>query len=223
MHCSRCGCSCDGLDIVTKLSRVCRGKQPTASRNPRATKFTTHPEEKAEEEEEEEAEDLADFCFEPPPEIQVPERQLRARQVRSQPGRPKSPYVVAHEEALTMKSVREFFKLETNALKNFPSKHLLPSDPEGLQTAIVHVLVNGQSNEKKAVDVLVEMQEALPLVSRQRQAILAALSELLTYSQMKHAIEGIGTKSMRTAKRNYRMIMSGIEIPMPVRSIARYC
>ncbi|KAG1654494.1 Phospholipid hydroperoxide glutathione peroxidase [Nymphon striatum] len=223
MHCSRCGCSCDGLDIVTKLSRVCGGKQPTASRNPRATKFTTHPEEKAEEEEEEEAEDLADFCFEPPPEIQVPERQLRARQVRSQPGRPKSPYVVAHEEALTMKSVREFFKLETNALKNFPSKHLLPSDPEGLQTAIVHELVNGQSNEKKAVDVLVEMQEALPLVSRQRQAILAALSELLTYSQMKHAIEGIGTKSMRTAKRNYRMIMSGIEIPMPVRSIARYC
>ncbi|KAG1654495.1 Phospholipid hydroperoxide glutathione peroxidase [Nymphon striatum] len=220
MHCSRCGCSCDGLDIVTKLSRVCGGKQPTASRNPRATKFTTHPEEKAEEEEEEEAEDLADFCFEPPPEIQVPERQLRARQVRSQPGRPKSPYVVAHEEALTMKSVREFFKLETNALKNFPSKHLLPSDPEGLQTAIVHELVNGQSNEKKAVDVLVEMQEALPLVSRQRQAILAALSELLTYSQMKHAIEGIGTKSMRTAKRNYRMIMSGIEIPMPVRSIA---
>ncbi|KAG1678327.1 40S ribosomal protein S10 [Nymphon striatum] len=153
-------------------------------------------------EEEEEAEDLADFCFEPPHEIQVPERQLRARQVRSQPGRPKSPYVVAHEEALTVKSVGEFFKLETNALKNFPSKRrrqtesfeafpvimrrcmvlfcvkivsilcsiVLPSDPEGLQTAIVHELVNGQSIEKKAVDVLVEMQEALPLVSRQRQA-----------------------------------------------------
>ncbi|KAG1714735.1 Transmembrane protein 131 [Nymphon striatum] len=181
-----CGCSCDGLDIVTKLSRICGGKQPTASRNPRATKFTTHPEEKAEEEEE--AEDLADFCFEPPPEIQVPERQLRARQIVS-----------------ILCSI------------------VLPSDPEGLQTAIVHELVNGQSNEKKAVDVLVKMQEALPLVSRQRQAILAALSELLTYSQMKHAIEGIGTKSMRTAKRNYRMIMSGIEIPMPVRSIAGNC
>ncbi|KAG1683135.1 hypothetical protein GQR58_010144 [Nymphon striatum] len=120
-------------------------------------------------------------------------------------------------------AVRRFFKIieeiilsnndkdEINLLsdkytqvKLFRRAHITRPFGEGLQTAIVHELVNGQSNEKKAVDVLVEMQEALPLVSRQRQAILAALSELLTYSQMKHAIEGIGTKSIRTAKRNYQ-------------------
>ncbi|KAG1686950.1 Telomere-associated protein RIF1 [Nymphon striatum] len=52
--------------------------------------------------------------------------------------------------------------------------------------------------------------------------LMIKIWSLLATHIMKHAIEGIGTKSIRTAKRNYRMIMSGIEIPMPVQSIARY-
>ena len=103
-------------------------------------------------------------------------------------------------------------------------KFIMPNDPSSLYNAVASELNgNDVAVHEKLYKTIISMQDALPGHSQQQKVLLAALGESMNYRSMKEITgSNIGLKSIRKSKMHYRMIISGLEIPPPVRSVSRY-